>query len=421
MSNAIAITGGLDIGNGYVKGALRGLDGQDDKFDFPSGLAVVTEKVELPTPDAEASTAVNSDFWNNLDASFTSPLIDSPFRHLFGRRGLLASSSFYEEFDVQGNGDSKAEQPLAKKLILGTFAAKAVKDYVNEHGVLPNSQLEVSGRVGLALPIDEYLTHRSSYAAQLKASPHLVIVGNFASPVTVKITFVDVQVVAEGSSAQYAITQRGVPLVAAMLKDVERRGFVVDGFTAEDIYHAQHTVGIDIGEGTVNFPVYSDQRFNADVSRTFTKGYGTMLQESLPKLAKHGYRFDTRKKLADYLMKEPGPTKKAAHDEVSMLIAQEAQLFAQEIVAQFGVLFSEIRHDSEVAYVFGGGSGPLREALHPLLLEKVRGAFPVLYLDASYSRHLNREGLLIAAGKVEELQAAKKTTRKRSKATVEAG
>lgn len=401
MTN-LSITGGLDVGNGYVKGALRGPAEQvvsadaSDKFDLPSGVALVTQPVDLATPDNEAVSVLAGDIYNELDVSFTSPLIDSPYRHLFGRRGLHAQSSRYEEFDV-ATDQSKAEQSLSKVLVLGLFAAKALRDYVAEHKVLPVEQLEVTARVGLALPINEYRSYRASYAASFKEGTHLVTIRNFETPVTVKITFVDVQVIAEGASAQFAISQRGIPLVRGLLADVRSQGVPLTGLTPEDIHGAKHTVGIDIGEGTVNFPVYSDGKFNADSSRTFAQGYGTVLLNSMEPLRRKGLSFQSRKKLAAYLLATPSAMKRAEFDRVTEVVEAEAELFAEQVVEEFGKVFADVNRDTEVAYIYGGGAGPLRNRLYPLLIAKVNEAFPVLYLDSTYSRHLNREGLLIAA------------------------
>lgn len=399
----IEITGGLDIGNGYVKGALRGPDGTTNKFDLPASVALVTSAADLPTPDSEAQAALDGHIYNELDVSFSSPLIRSPYRHLFGSRGLSAQASRVEEFDVIRD-ISKAEQELSKVLVIGLFAAQGLREYVKVHGELPEDQIHVQARVGLALPIDEYRDFRVQYAAELKHGHHLVSVHNFETPVSVKVTFVDVQVAAEGSSAQFAIRQGGEKLVQAMLDDLARRGYPLDGLTAHDVHEARNTVGIDIGEGTVNFPVYSEGKFNGDVSRTFKEGYGTVLLNSMADLRRAGVAFKSRKKLAEYLLTEPSAMKAAEHAKVSGIVAAQAELWCQQLAEEFGKVFDDVRYDAEVAYVYGGGSGPLREILHPMLLERVGESFPVLYLDSSYSRHLNREGLLIAATLVQNQQ-----------------
>jgi plasmid segregation protein ParM len=404
----LKITGGVDVGNGYVKAALRGADGKVDKFDIPSGVALVTGAVDLPTPDTAAVEILAGDIFNELDVQFTTPLVGSTHRHLFGRRALKAQTPRFEEFDVV-SGISKAEQSLAKVLILGVFAGKAVRDYVAAHGVLPADQLDVEARVALALPIDEYREHRLTYAQSFKQSVHMVTVLNFETPVIVRITFVDVQVAAEGSSAQFAIRKHGVELTNALIEDVRAKGQPLEGITGRDIYEATSTVGIDIGEGTVNFPVYSDAKFNGDASRTFDKGYGTVLLNSLNPLKKAKLGFNSRKALADYLLSTPSALKAAEHAKVSAIVAEQAALFSEQVVEEFRKILAEVGRDTEVVYVFGGGSGSVRESLHPLLLTVVPEGTPVLFLDASYSRHLNREGLLIAATLVEEKDNAAAT------------
>jgi plasmid segregation protein ParM len=295
-------------------------------------------------------------------------------------------------------------------LVLGVFAGKAVRDYVNKYGVLPSDQLDVEARVALALPIDEYREHRLTYAESFKKGVHLVTVLNFETPVIVRVTFVDVQVAAEGASAQVAISQLGFGLVDTMLADVRSNGQPLEGITSKDIFEARSTVGIDIGEGTVNFPVYSDGKFNGDASRTFDKGYGTVLLNSLSPLKKAKLGFNSRKALADYLLSTPSAIKRAEHEKVSAIVAEQAALFSEQVVEEFRKILAEVGRDTEVVYVFGGGSGSVRESLHPLLLDVVSEGTPVLFLDVRYSRHLNREGLLIAATIVEEQDVKKAKT-----------
>ena len=252
----------------------------------------------------------------------------------------------------------------------------------------------------MALPIDEYMRHRTSYSAQFMSGVHLVTVHNFETPVTIRITFDDVVVMAEGASAQWAITEKGVPLMQAMLADVRSRGLALEGVTAEDVLAARNTIGIDIGEGTVNFPVFTNGKFNADASVTFGEGYGTVLTRALESMDAEGFNtgFTSRKQLADFLQHAPSALKRNFYQKVQTYVAREIEFFARAVSDQFGRVLSVVGATTEVVFVFGGGSGPVKDALYPLLLAKVAemnsaDAMPVLYLDASYSRSLNREGL----------------------------
>lgn len=417
MTININLTGGIDVGNGYVKGLIRGTDTNGaasvDEIDLPSGVALITRSNSLPLADGEAAARMAGDFYNELDVSFASPLIGDQYRRLFGTRALTAQGAF-DEFDVVGRR-SKAQQELSKVLVMGAFAAKALRDYVLLHGGLPPADevLSVQVRVALALPINEYMSHRVSYAAEFMAGTHTVTVHNFDTPVTVKLRFEDVQVIPEGASAQYAITAKGAPLMDAMLADVRRRGLSLDGITSADVLAAQHTVGIDIGEGTVNFPVFTAGQFNPDASTTYKKGYGTVLTDALKAMEDRGFAsgFTSRKQLAEYLQAGPSALKKNYYEKVRAFVEEEMIFFAKEVAEQFGRVLTVVGATTEVAYVYGGGAGPVKNHLYPALLAKAtemnsEDAFPTLYLDSSYSRHLNREGLYIAAETVERKAAA---------------
>lgn len=426
--NTMSLLGGIDVGNGYVKGLVRGTRTDKagkpviDTIDLPSGVTRVTRPNSLPKEDTEAEDVCANDLYNHLDVSFSSSMVSNSYRHLFGKRALTANGAF-DEFNVVGRR-SKAEQELSKVLILGVFAAKALRDYVAVAKTLPVSELIVDACVAVALPIDEYMRHRTSYSAEFMNGTHLVTVHNFETPVVVRITFRDVVVMAEGASAQWAITEKGVPLMQAMLADVRSRGLALEGVTAEDVLAARNTIGIDIGEGTINFPVFTNGKFNADASVTFGEGYGTVLTRALESMDAEGFHtgFTSRKQLADFLQREPSPLKRNFYNKVRAYVDREIEFFARAASDQFGRVLGVVGATTEVVFVFGGGSGPVKDALYPLLLSKVaemntEDAMPVLYLDASYSRSLNREGLysIAQASAVQSSKASKPAKRAAAK------
>lgn len=293
--------GGVDVGNGYVKGLLvNQKTNVFDEIDMPSQLCTIMRANDLPVSDSDAPEVITGDFYNELDVSFASALVPDNHRHLFGIRALSANGA-PEVFDIVGK-QSKAHKALSKEIVLGIIAAKAVRDSFAETGLLPdpNKAISVNARIALALPINQYIKHRVAYASGFTTGVHTVNVMNFENPITVKITFDDVQIIAEGASAQYAITVKGEPLMDAMLSDVRSRGLALDGIVAADVLAARNTIGIDIGEGTVNFPVFTGGKFNADVSMTFSKGYGTVLDNALTDMEAKGVGlgFTNRKQFA---------------------------------------------------------------------------------------------------------------------------
>lgn len=410
---------GLDIGNGYTKGLIgpQGDENPDliEGIDMPSVSMLVTKPNLVPTADINAAAVVEEDFYNNLDVHFDTPLVNNNYRRLLGRRALNASGDALDEFNLNDK-TSKADQELSKVLVLGILAGKAVKDYVEATGSIPNpahddepSALKVHASIALALPINEYVHYREQYAASFTGASdntivHTVTLDNFDTPVTVKVICDHVVVIAEGASAQYAISSYGEPLADALLEEVRERGLELPGVTGADINAVTDTVGVDVGEGTVNFPVFTGAEFNKDASRAFNKGYGTILENAIRTMEDTGFNtsFTSRKQLADFLQRKPPVLKRKAYDQVMVYVQEQAQFFVDALVEQFTRVMNDVGMFTEVVFVYGGGSGPIRELLYPALMDKVAelnaaGETPVLYMDAVYSRKLNREGLMIAA------------------------
>lgn len=401
---------GLDIGNGYVKGAVNG-NGLS-KIDIPSGVAGVLVSTDIKPSLGEADE-IFEDFYNHMDASFESPLIKDNMRRFFGKKGLNSGYSL-QEFDVY-SPVGKAQQELSAILTLGCLAGKVVQDYWNENHKLPVEVLKADVRVALALPIGEYKKYRSAYADGYKSSNHIVTFHNFEQPMTVELHFEDVQVIAEGASAQYAINSKGEELMEAMLSDVRKMGATLEGITAKDVLSAMNTVGVDIGEGTVNFPVFQNGKFNPDVSLTFDKGYGSVMNRTLDRLQDKGIPFQSRKALVDFLQTQPTNISRPKYNKVSAIVKEEITVFVNEIVMQFSKVMNRVGQQIEVIYIYGGGATPVRDSLYPAILEKAKVygggevLLPILYLDSRYSRYLNREGLYVVADKVAKAEPAKKT------------
>jgi plasmid segregation protein ParM len=412
---------GLDVGNGYTKGLIEHKDRKDlpaDVIDMPSSSTVMLSANAVPVADKDAKNITHDtrdDFFNNLDVSFATPLVADSNRRLLGRHGLDVAGSMHEQFQLS-TGQTKAKQELSKIIVLGVLAGKAVKDYVEETGGLPSAArdgdpaaLRVSVVAALALPISEYMSHRDSYVASfVGANPeqptvHTVTVGNFETRVTVQVVFRKVYVIAEGASAQFAITQYGKPLAAELLSDARAMGMELTDIEPEDVVGVRSTIGIDIGEGTVNFPVFTEGKFNRDASSSMNRGYGTVLENTIDKLNADNFShsFDSRKKLADFLQRGPSKFQRGDYDKIKMEVEKSAELFAGEIVMHFEKVFRQARL-TEAIYVYGGGAMSMRDVLYPRLVAKMQelvsaGERPVFYLGQEYSRNLNREGLVIAA------------------------
>ena len=402
-TNMIQMIAGLDIGNGYVKGSTEIIGGERTGIDFLSGVAFQTSSYNIPVPESEAGSIVN-DIFNEMEASFDSPAVNDSTRRLFGMRAISSGKSM-SEFDVSST-QSKAQQDLSGILILGSVAGKALQEYWNRNHQLPDELLKVNVNcLALALPITEFKQYRKIYASSFKDSSHLVSIHNFEKPVRIEITVSNVQVLAEGASAQYALSYspNAPQLMDAMLNDLKKHGYSFDGITSADILGAKNTVGIDIGEGTVNFPVFQDGHFNPDSSGTFAKGYGTVLEQARERLVAENMPFGSRKALAEFMQQTPSPLQQARYNKVKRVVDEEILGFVTEILNEFHKVMSRAGSFVEVLYIYGGGASPVKDQFYDTLLNSVKSLggedvmFPVLYLDSRYSRFLNREGLFIIA------------------------
>ena len=399
---------GLDIGNGYVKGDAQDMmTGVKTKIDIPSCAAFVTAMNDIPTA-VNAAGPVIDDIFNQAYVSFDSPLVEDNNRRLFGQRGLQ-SGLVIDEFDVYSHL-SKSQQPLSGVLILGLLAGLALQSYWAENHVLPDTVIQADARVALALPIREFKRYRKQYAERMKASSHFVMFHNFEQPVRVEVRFEDVQVLAEGASAQYAVMAKGQDFMNALLAETRRLDPEFNPeITAKEVLSATTLIGIDIGEGTVNFPVFQGGKFNTDSSMTFDKGYGSILNSALDRLQDEGMPFKTRKELADYIRTPVTAMTKAPHARVDAVIQEETVSFVNELKMQFVKVMSRVGGYIEVCYVYGGGATPVKDVLHPELIKVSKqfgAAYPILYLDSRYSRYLNREGLFFIANQVAQAAQA---------------
>lgn len=404
------ILAGLDIGNGCVKGLLSDQMGASAPervvVDIQSCCAYVTSTHDLKTPP-EGVQAVVEDIFNEMDVSFDSAMVKQKNRRLFGRRGIQSGMPL-EEFDVFSH-ISKARQDLSGILILGCVAGAALQTYYRQTGQLPQEILQASVRVALALPIQEYKKYREEYAGKLTKGTHIVTFHNFQEEVRVQVTFVDAQVVAEGASAQYAIIAKGAGFIQDALQDCQKTFSSLAGITAEDVISATTTMGVDIGEGTTNFPVFQNGKFNPDASVSMNKGYGTILTSTLDRLQDEGLAFNSRKELSDYIQTKPSAIKKGVHDRVMRVLEEETVAFVNAVKMSFLQVMGKFGATMEVAYVYGGGASPVQSLLYPELVDSIKAfstEFPILYLDSRYSRYLNREGLFWVAEQVAQSVAS---------------
>lgn len=398
----IKVRGGLDIGNGYVKGKLD-VDGTVRMVDAPSQVSYVSNAVTLPVVPDDAYMA---NLVNELDCDVASPAVKPTDRGrvLVGERAV-ASGNTAIIFNID-DALPKCEDSLSVQLTLASIAGTVLTHIWERDHAVPSGTVPVKASIGVALPIGDYIAHREAYRQRLMGSVHTVHVHNFEREVSVDVSFAEVVVLPEGVAAQYAIADAGPEFLDAALAVCRSYGMPLEGIDGVELYGYEDVIGIDIGEGTVNFPVFRNGKVSVETSSSINKGYGTVLSKVVAQTRGEAFAPESRKELAEF-MKEPAKTaaKRAVQEKLQRFIDEEVRIFSRDVINEYKSVLAKAKLSADAVYVYGGGADPVRAILYPALMEASKldeGVYtPVVYLDSSYSRDLNRTGLFMVAPAVQ--------------------
>lgn len=391
---------GMDIGNGYVKAAISTDGGATRPVDLPSVVDYIGRNA--PWIPQEPTAPYMADLVNALDCDIESPAVAAGDAHrmLVGRRALQSGDTQIV-FDI-ADRVPKCDSSLSYQLALSAIAAEAVRCAWERAGEVPEA-LSVSARMGVALPIADYMRYRATYRDRFTSGAHRVTVHNFERPVTVDVTFDAVRVLAEGEAAYLAVCGLSGEFMDREIADSRAAGAVIDDdVRGADLAGYANVVGVDVGEGTTNIPVIRDGRINVEASDSINQGFGNVLANVVEAARPTGFAPETRKDLADFLLEtSAAPSRRRVQAMLQGMVDDEAAVFARTVHGAFSRVFSKVRLATDVVYVYGGGAAGMRDALLPELTRTCTLAegvsVPVVYLGPDVARDLNRNGLLSAA------------------------
>lgn len=397
----ITMSCGIDVGNGYVKAKTRVVGGNTYTFDMPSCVTYLSGASWIA---AEANDSYMADIANELDCDVMSDAVSQRDRRriIMGRRAA-ASGRVPVMFDIN-DSRPKCDDSLSGQFVCGVIAASALRHAWDTTHEIPQ-MLNVDAFVALALPISDFSNNRDRYRNMFVGGNHSVHVHNFDHEVTVTINFSDVYVLPEGAAAQYAISELGVEFLDRALEEARANGIECEGETGATLLGYANTIGVDIGEGTVNFPVFRDGRVNVEASSSINRGYGTVLSDVVEEIRGLGYAPDSRKELAEFMLKaNPTPRDKRIMAKLQHVIDEESDVFARDIIGEYTRVLRRTKLVADVVYVYGGGADAVRDTLWPRLVEASKLDediyTPVMYLSSDVSRHLNRDGLFAVAASI---------------------
>jgi plasmid segregation protein ParM len=304
-------------------------------------------------------------------------------------------------FDIN-DARPKCEDSLSGQLVCSVIVGSLLRRLFEDTGNLPSEPIAARVTCALALPIADFAKWHERYAAMLEGKPHTVHVHNFAEELSVRIEFDSVTVLPEGAAAQFAISKLGVPFLDAALEDARAHGMPCEGETGATLLSYKNTIGVDVGEGTVNFPVFRDGKVNVEASSSIDRGYGTVLADVCELARGTGYAPSSRKELSEFMLKkDPSPRDLRIRERLGRLIDDECDVFCRDVVSEYTRVLRRSRLVSDVVYVYGGGADAMRARLWPALVEASRVDddiyTPVMYLSSEQTRVLNRDGLFTVA------------------------
>lgn len=392
------LTAGVDVGNGYTKSIIN------NQLSITQSQAVKRYSI---VNDEKLTTEQYPDFigyiQDIMDCSFTSPLVKDTTRRLFGERALKSHQPI-EQFDIR---EGKADSDLYGCLLLSTLACHIMKQHYAQDQTFP-TQLNAQIKLSTALPINEFKKRNREFRERIlnNGQPHAVTFHNFAQPITVQLTIEKVHLASEGEAAQYGLVAAEDPLIQDVEKEIKAHyGNLYKDYTGLDFLTAPNTLGIDIGEGTMDFAVFTNNKFERELSQTVNQGYRTVLENTLDELAETGATYRSTKELAEALTHQPSKFERQRWNHMHEINRKYTESLCDFIKDECSKVFSRVGTFINVVFVYGGGATALKDYLYARLdrLSDSRGEYnklPIVYLDNKYSQFLNAQGLYLLASQL---------------------
>ncbi|WP_298491134.1 hypothetical protein [uncultured Lactobacillus sp.] len=384
-----------DGGNGYIKDQIN-----EERITVPSVISPVLPGQEPQAIDVEETNDI-------------SKVIHSLIRHMditVQSQGINVNGRYFIGYSAQGNpsamgfnvtsNEGKSTSDISILSLLSILAYKAVMRFYESNNVLPSNLRIGVDKMDTALPIDEIKLHgvREAYINRYVNHSHVVIINNFTKPITVTITFDKVDVQPEG-------------IIAAngLIADPKQNGkYRSDGifdkfnkqyklsYTGKDILGAGNILGIDVGDGTVDFSVTNSTSTVPTLNSSILMGIGnatenaiTALHQAYPMIGQI-----SRQQFTEIANRDQSAESKT----YKQFLNTQLIVLEQKIVEQVKTIYRSLNAQIGLIFVCGGGAIVLQPYFEKEL-EKIVDELspfdnaPILWVDAKYAQTLNLDGL----------------------------
>ena len=360
-----------DGGNGYMKDRLNG-----QTTIFPSVLARFLPGMQnniIKASDTKEVQNLLNNYLDDMDITVQSNGINSNGRYLVGKAGINSGAPLMT-FNVS-SVEGKSTSDISIISALSLVAYNAVKVYYEQYNNLPeNLKVEVA-KMATDLPIDETKNRsiRESYITRFTGNQHIVVINNFDNPITVNVTFKKAFLEAEG-----VVGERGLimsPTNAGMLRDDDVfqpliEDYQLDSFDGQDLMEAGNTIGVDIGDGTVDFSAMNGLASLPNMNDSLNTGIGNIAEEAINALhqAYPAIRRLNRQKFMEIANRGNDEESRTYHS----FLDQQMIVLNQQIISKISTLYSRLDQQVGMIIISGGGAVALKPTLSASLKETMK-------------------------------------------------
>lgn len=262
-----------------------------------------------------------------------------------------------------GVDNNKLDSDIVIVNTVGQIAGYAVqKAYEKLKGKIEDTDIICNVDMTTALPIKQYSREKAlQFANKFTCGKHKVTVHVSTQRINVEVKFKFVKVIPEGVTAVHAlqnITEAEKDIFEDFNKKYKKQ--ISDGsyFKNKKILH------IAIGEGTTEYPVTDDIKFNPNFIYGSNNGVGHAIDNALPEfMDSNGLLNYTRQNYSEVLRNE----EHKYHDSAKEIIAGYLDNQAEEILHNAKNQVQRANNDIDIIAVYGGGSIPMKNTLYDKL------------------------------------------------------
>lgn len=394
----ITITVAHDGGNGFMKDQIN-----DQRFIYPSVIARVfagQEPETIEANDTEQIEKVLKSVTSSMDITVQSKSIHINGRYFVGAKAQLASFAPIE-FNVYSN-EGKSQSDISLISLFSLISYYEINKSFAENKVLPSSLNVVVDKMVTALPIDEIKLKgvKETYAKRFTDNSHIIIVNNFSQPITVNLSFKDVEVQPEGVIAANGLVADSKNCLEARDDGIFDEINVEYGkkFTGLDVLHSCNILGIDVGDGTIDFAVTSHQSTIPTLNSSVFLGVGNAIENAIQALHQTYPSIGKINRQAFMKIAISDNTKQG--QVYRQFLDAQLVMLEQQISEQVKTIYRALNGQIGFIFICGGGAVVLKQHFKDSFKKIIDenspfGSAPILWVSDKYAQTLNLDGLAL--------------------------